>query len=420
MKKILIPLIGLFAALLMSVPVFSQVVPPPGFIPEVTFANLPVGAVPGTVRFVTNTDGTACNDSGAAVLLCRFDGVSWVIAGSGGSGAGAHAASHQHGGADEIASATPAANTIPKTSSDTFLASGWTNPLHATLSGSGAPSAGICTVVGGQYTDTATGKIWTCPAAGSTDAVDAAGLVPIIDQISDGSASETCEEGDGAPGPDRCTAEFNGDGGSIEWTVGPKVGSVIPINGKLAGDSATPGNSKYYGTDGSGNKGYHDLPEGGGGGVAPVIRPYSSVPVTAGMVYSKIYNSEEELMHVTTATLLTSNAIWRLRFQMPQALPSGTAKVRVIARANAATGVVKFDPKWCSAAVGESSCTVQSESTQTMTWSTGNEHDRLEAKITLDADTVVAAEIIEMDFTFVDTDTTLAVESGWLVSIIWE
>ena len=33
---------------------------------------------------------------------------------------------------------------------------------------------------------------------------------------------------------------------------------------KLSGDSATPGNSKYYGTNGSGTKGFHDLPAGGG------------------------------------------------------------------------------------------------------------------------------------------------------------
>jgi len=32
---------------------------------------------------------------------------------------------------------------------------------------------------------------------------------------------------------------------------------------KLSGDSSSPGNSKYYGTNGSGTKGYHDLPSSG-------------------------------------------------------------------------------------------------------------------------------------------------------------
>lgn len=34
----------------------------------------------------------------------------------------------------------------------------------------------------------------------------------------------------------------------------------------LVGDAAAPGNGKYYGTNGSGTKGYYDLPSGGGGG----------------------------------------------------------------------------------------------------------------------------------------------------------
>lgn len=32
---------------------------------------------------------------------------------------------------------------------------------------------------------------------------------------------------------------------------------------QLVGDEASPGNSKYYGTDGAGAKGFHDLPAGG-------------------------------------------------------------------------------------------------------------------------------------------------------------
>ena len=34
---------------------------------------------------------------------------------------------------------------------------------------------------------------------------------------------------------------------------------------KLSGDASTPGNSKYYGTDGTGTKGFYNLPTGGGG-----------------------------------------------------------------------------------------------------------------------------------------------------------
>jgi hypothetical protein len=40
---------------------------------------------------------------------------------------------------------------------------------------------------------------------------------------------------------------------------------------KLVGDSASPGNSKLYGTDGSGNKGWYNQPAGGGGGIGAAL-----------------------------------------------------------------------------------------------------------------------------------------------------
>ncbi|MEO7904247.1 MAG: hypothetical protein ABIR91_00470 [Candidatus Saccharimonadales bacterium] len=46
----------------------------------------------------------------------------------------------------------------------------------------------------------------------------------------------------------------------------------------LSGDSATPGNSKYYGKNGSGAKGFYDLPAGGGGGASS---PLTAVQVSA-------------------------------------------------------------------------------------------------------------------------------------------
>lgn len=46
-----------------------------------------------------------------------------------GAAASTHAAQHQHGGADEVATATPAANAIPKAGSDSRLAYGWLDPV---------------------------------------------------------------------------------------------------------------------------------------------------------------------------------------------------------------------------------------------------------------------------------------------------
>lgn len=53
------------------------------------------------------------------------------------------------------------------------------------------------------------------------------------------------------------TADINGAPGSIVTS------DVLGL--RLDGDDASPGNSKYYGTDGSGTKGFHDLSAGGSG-----------------------------------------------------------------------------------------------------------------------------------------------------------
>ena len=68
---------------------------------------------------------------------------------------------------------------------------------------------------------------------------------------------------------------------SIQTQLGTKAATATTITGatsltgggdlstnrtiSLVGDSASPGNSKYYGTNGSGTKGYYDLPTGGTG-----------------------------------------------------------------------------------------------------------------------------------------------------------
>ena len=50
----------------------------------------------------------------------------------------------------------------------------------------------------------------------------------------------------------------------------------------LVNDSSSPGNSKYYGTNGSGTKGYYDLPAGGGGAVVVTSSDPSATNYAAG------------------------------------------------------------------------------------------------------------------------------------------
>jgi hypothetical protein len=158
------------------------------------------------------------------------------------------------------------------------------------------------------------------------------------------------------------------------------------------------------------------------------ILPLSQFPVSE-HVFPRVHvgaganSKHDEGLGVTDATTLDADAIWRLRFLMPpSSLPSGTGKLRLLSLANATTGVLKVNPKWASVAVEEdpSSATLNAEGTSTITWGAGDNDQYKETKITLDADTLVADEVVAMDLTFEDTATTLAVESTHYAAIIWE
>lgn len=156
------------------------------------------------------------------------------------------------------------------------------------------------------------------------------------------------------------------------------------------------------------------------------IFPHSAFPVTAGRVFPNIHvgaganSKHEEGLGVEAS--LGADSIWRLRFLMPPTLPSGTGKLRLLALANATSGAAKVNPKWASVAVEEdpSSATLQAETVQTLTWGAGDNDQYKELKVTLDADTLVAGEVVVMDLTFETSSWTLAQVSTWIASIWWE
>src|SRR4030066_2347409 len=156
------------------------------------------------------------------------------------------------------------------------------------------------------------------------------------------------------------------------------------------------------------------------------IFPNSAYPVTAGNVFPNFHvgaganSKHDEGMGV--AASIAADSTWRLRFQMPPTLPSGTGKLRLLALANATSGNAKVNPKWVSVAVEEdpSSAPPVAETVQTVTWGAGDADQYKELKVTLDADTLVAGEIVVMDLVFETASWTLASVSTWVASIIWE
>ena len=156
------------------------------------------------------------------------------------------------------------------------------------------------------------------------------------------------------------------------------------------------------------------------------IFPHSAFPVTAGRVFPNFHmgaganSKQDEGLGVEAS--VGADSTWRLRFQMPPTLPTGTGKLRLLALANATSGVAKVNSKWVSVAVEEdpSGATLNAEGTSTVTWSTGDNDQYKELKVTLDADSPVASEEVVMDLVFETTSWTLAQVSTWIVSIIWE
>ncbi|MEK6798035.1 MAG: hypothetical protein AABZ12_03640 [Planctomycetota bacterium] len=157
------------------------------------------------------------------------------------------------------------------------------------------------------------------------------------------------------------------------------------------------------------------------------IFPFSAYP-TSSRAFANVHvgaganSKHEEGMGV--AASIASDTVWRLRFPMPPALPTGTAKLRLVglAAAPAASKDAKVNPKWASVAAGEdpSSATLTAEGTTTITWATTDGDKYKEAKIVLDADTIVAGEIVAMDLVFEATGWTLDKVSTWQASAIWE
>lgn len=154
--------------------------------------------------------------------------------------------------------------------------------------------------------------------------------------------------------------------------------------------------------------------------------PRSAIPVTADVVFPNVHvgggsnSKHEEGLGVMAS--VSADGTWRLRFQMPASLPTGTCKLKLRALAAATSGNAKVNPKWASVAVEEdpSSATLNAEGTSTLSWGSGDTDQYKELKITLDADTPVGDEEMVMDLVFETSSWTLAVVSTWIASVVWE
>lgn len=155
------------------------------------------------------------------------------------------------------------------------------------------------------------------------------------------------------------------------------------------------------------------------------IFPNSAYPVTAGSCFPNIYvggganSKHEEGMGV--AALIAADATWRLRFHFPPTIPTGTAKIRLLALANATSGVAKCTVQNAVVAAEDSpsGATLTSETQASITWGAGDNDQYKEAKVTLTT-TPAGNSVLVCDLVFNTTNWTLAQVSTWIATLIWE
>lgn len=156
------------------------------------------------------------------------------------------------------------------------------------------------------------------------------------------------------------------------------------------------------------------------------LYPSYVIPVTADRVFGNVHvgagSGSKRQLGIGVQASLGADAIVEMGFNAPPTLPTGTPKLVAQALAASVSGDGKINIKWASVAPEEdpSSATLNAEGTTTVTWAAGDSDVLKETKITLDADTIVAGEMIVMQFTYETTGWTLAVVSTWRYFIIWE
>lgn len=131
-------------------------------------------------------------------------------------------------------------------------------------------------------------------------------------------------------------------------------------------------------------------------------------------------NAAGALEGIGVVASLGSDAAAVLQFNTPpSALPSGTLKLRILAMANATSGVAKLTVKDGHTPAGSSIgvATLSTETQVSQTWATAD--ILVENKVTLTT-SPSAGDIVTILATFNTSSWTLAAVSTWQFSLIWE
>lgn len=168
------------------------------------------------------------------------------------------------------------------------------------------------------------------------------------------------------------------------------------------------------------------------------LMPISAIPVTAARVFPNVHvgagANSKHTEGLGVEASLGANAIWRLRWLLPDPLPTGTGTLRLYVLANATSGVARVNPAWVCVAVGAApdTATLVAESVTpdaqagqaggsgaTLTWGAGDADQLLSVSWTMNASTLTAGQFVVADITFESTSWTLAQVSTWIPVLLW-
>jgi hypothetical protein len=153
--------------------------------------------------------------------------------------------------------------------------------------------------------------------------------------------------------------------------------------------------------------------------------PNSCHPVSTGAFWCTFISTSANSQHeegLGVGASLAANTTWRMRFQLPPALPTGTMKLRVLSLSSAVTGALRMDTTWnrCPVSAVPGGVGLNNEGSAVITWAAGDNCKYLQTKVTLDATAAVASDIVVMDLVFLTSGNTQAAISVHQPSIIWE
>jgi hypothetical protein len=129
-------------------------------------------------------------------------------------------------------------------------------------------------------------------------------------------------------------------------------------------------------------------------------------------------NSTIEGIGVVGSLATTAAAV--LQFNMPEVLPSGQLKLRLLAFANATTGIAYWQIQDGATSPGANiaNASFTTETAQSINWATlGNVTQELKQNLTTSP---TINQIVTVVITFGTTTFTLTATSVWQASLVWE